>query len=57
MAGFFDEGGDGGVARGGIAAGTIVTTGSWMGIRWVDTPADVAGIFDGVGEIKAGLTA
>lgn len=41
--------------RGGIAAGTIVTTGSWMGIRWVDTPAEVAGIFDGVGEAKAGL--
>lgn len=42
--------------RGGIAAGTIVTTGSWMGIRWVDTPVDVAGVFDGLGEVKAGLT-
>lgn len=41
--------------RGGIAAGTIVTTGSWMGIRWVDTPANVAGTFEGVGEVKAGL--
>lgn len=42
--------------RGGIAAGTIVTTGSWMGIRWVETPADVTGVFDGLGEVKAGLT-
>lgn len=42
--------------RGGLPAGTIVTTGSWMGIRWVDTPADVTGIFDGLGEVKAGLT-
>lgn len=41
--------------RGGIPAGTIVTTGSWMGIRWVDTPANVTGIFEGVGEIKAGI--
>lgn len=41
--------------RGGIAAGTVVTTGSWMGIRWVDIPAEVTGIFDGIGEINAGL--
>lgn len=41
--------------RGGIAAGAIVTTGSWMGIRWVDTPAEVTGVFDGLGEVKAGL--
>ncbi len=43
--------------RGGIEAGTIVTTGSWMGIRWVETPADVTGIFEGLGEVTAGLTA
>ena len=42
-------------SRGGIASGTIVTTGSWMGIRWVDMPADVTGVFAGIGEIRARL--
>jgi 2-keto-4-pentenoate hydratase len=41
--------------RGGITAGSIITTGSWMGIRWVDTPADLKGVFEGVGEIRAQL--
>lgn len=43
--------------RGGIAAGSVVTTGSWMGIRWVDTPADVRAVFDGIGELVARLEA
>jgi 2-keto-4-pentenoate hydratase len=42
--------------RGGMDAGTIVTTGSWMGIRWVDTPAKIVGTFDGLGEISVQLT-
>ena len=37
--------------RGGIAAGTIVTTGSWMGIRFTDTPAAIRGDFPGLGQI------
>jgi 2-keto-4-pentenoate hydratase len=41
--------------RGGLAAGTIVTCGSWMGIRWVAPPATVKGVFDGVGELEARL--
>jgi 2-keto-4-pentenoate hydratase len=38
--------------RGGIAAGTVVTTGSWMGIRFVDTPATLRGTFPGLGHIE-----
>jgi 2-keto-4-pentenoate hydratase len=41
--------------RGGIPAGSVITTGSWMGIRWVPTPADVKGVFEGLGEISARL--
>lgn len=37
--------------RGGIPAGTIVTTGSWMGIRFVTTPAQIRGAFPGLGKI------
>jgi 2-keto-4-pentenoate hydratase len=42
--------------RGGMEAGTVVTTGSWMGIRWVDTPAKIVGTFDGLGQIEVQLT-
>jgi 2-keto-4-pentenoate hydratase len=38
--------------RGGIPAGTIVTTGSWMGIRFVDTPVEVRGDFPGLGHMS-----
>lgn len=41
--------------RGGMEAGTIVTTGSFMGIRWVETPARIVGTFDGVGSISVDL--
>lgn len=37
--------------RGGIPAGTVVTTGSWMGIRFVDTPTQMLGEFPGFGKI------
>jgi 2-keto-4-pentenoate hydratase len=41
--------------RGGMAAGTIVTTGSWSGIRWVTPPAAVVGTFKGVGTIEVAI--
>lgn len=41
--------------RGGMEAGTIVTTGSWMGIKWVDAPCRIVGTFDGLGSIEADL--
>jgi 2-keto-4-pentenoate hydratase len=43
--------------RGGTAAGCVITTGSWMGIRWVPTPATVTGEFVGLGAIEARITA
>jgi 2-keto-4-pentenoate hydratase len=42
-------------SRGGIAEGTWITTGSWSSIRFVDTPADITGTFDGVGSIEVRL--
>jgi 2-keto-4-pentenoate hydratase len=42
--------------RGGMDAGTVVTTGSWMGIRWVDGPAKIVGTLDGLGKIEVQLT-
>lgn len=41
--------------RGGMPAGTVITTGSWTGIHWLDAPARVTGHFDGLGEISADL--
>lgn len=41
--------------RGGIPAGTVITTGSWTGIHWLDAPARVTGRFDGLGEISVDL--
>jgi 2-keto-4-pentenoate hydratase len=41
--------------RGGLAAGSLVTTGSWMGIRWVKPPVRVAGRFAGIGTVEAEL--
>lgn len=43
--------------RGGMAASTWVTTGSWMGIKWVKPPAAVVGTFDGLGSIELKLAA
>ncbi len=43
--------------RGGMDADTIVTTGSWMGIKWVDTPARIIGTLHGLGSIDVQLTA
>jgi 2-keto-4-pentenoate hydratase len=42
--------------RGGIEAGTIVTTGSWMGIRFVEGPAQIRGTFPGLGQIDTRLS-
>lgn len=41
--------------RGGLSAGTVITTGSWMGIVWTVTPAHVRGTFDGLGSIALDL--
>jgi 2-keto-4-pentenoate hydratase len=38
--------------RGGIPAGTIVTTGSWTSIRFVDTPAKIRATFSGLGVLE-----
>lgn len=39
------------VARHGeLAAGSVVTTGSWCGMVWLDGPAHVVARFDGIGE-------
>ncbi len=43
--------------RGGMEAGTIVTTGSWTGIQWVDGPATIVGTFDGLGSVEVQLVA
>ena len=44
-------------SRGGMPAGTWVTTGSWMGIQWVTPPSAIVGTFDGLGSIEVKLTA
>lgn len=41
--------------RGGMPAGTVITTGSWTGIHWLDAPTRVTGRFDGLGEISVDL--
>jgi 2-keto-4-pentenoate hydratase len=38
--------------RGGLRAGQIVTTGSWVGLRFVDPGAEVAARFAGLGETR-----
>lgn len=35
---------------GGVPAGTVVTTGTWCGIVWVQEAAEVHVVFDGIGE-------
>jgi 2-keto-4-pentenoate hydratase len=42
--------------RGGIAAGSVVTTGSWMGIRWVETPVTIVGSLGGLGRIETRIS-
>ncbi len=42
--------------RGGLAAGSVVATGSWTGLHWVDAAANVAADFPGVGRLEARLT-
>jgi 2-keto-4-pentenoate hydratase len=44
------------IARGGLSAGTVITTGSWMGLVWAETPARVVGTFPGVGAMTIELT-
>lgn len=41
--------------RGGMPAGTVITTGSWTGIHWLDAPAKVRGDFPGIGSIEIDL--
>ena len=41
--------------RGGLAAGSIVATGSWTGVHWVDHAANVAAEFPGLGRLEARL--
>lgn len=33
-----------------LAAGSVLTTGSWCGMVWLDGPATVRAVFDGIGE-------
>jgi 2-keto-4-pentenoate hydratase len=33
-----------------LAAGSVLTTGSWCGMVWLDGPASVRAVFDGIGE-------
>ena len=45
------------VARHGeLAAGSVVTTGSWCGMVWQDGPAQVVASFEGIGEAALRLT-
>jgi 2-keto-4-pentenoate hydratase len=41
--------------RGGLNAGSVVATGSWTGVHWVDHAANVAAEFPGVGRLEARL--
>jgi 2-keto-4-pentenoate hydratase len=41
--------------RGGLNAGSVVATGSWTGLHWVDHAANVAAEFPGVGRLEARL--
>jgi 2-keto-4-pentenoate hydratase len=41
--------------RGGLPAGSVVATGSWTGVYWVDHAANVAAEFPGVGRLEARL--
>ena len=41
--------------RGGLPAGSVVATGSWTGMHWVDHAANVAAEFPGVGRLEARL--
>jgi 2-keto-4-pentenoate hydratase len=43
--------------RGGLTAGSVVTTGSWTGLRWIKPPAVIEGEFAGKGRITLELSA
>lgn len=43
--------------RGGLAAGSVVTTGSWTGLTWIEPPAAVRGGFAGHGQVTLQLSA
>jgi 2-keto-4-pentenoate hydratase len=43
--------------RGGPAAGSVVTTGSWTGLRWIKPPALIEGEFVGRGRMSVELSA
>lgn len=43
--------------RGGIEAGVVITTGSWIGLPWFEAPAEVIGGFKGLGEVRLRLDA
>lgn len=38
--------------QGSLAAGSVLTTGSWCGMVWLDGPAVVEAVFDGIGEAR-----
>jgi 2-keto-4-pentenoate hydratase len=44
-------------ARGGLRAGQIVTTGSWVGLHFVEPGAEVAAQFPGLGETRVTFSA
>ncbi len=43
--------------RGGMPAGTVITTGSWTGIHWMAPPAKIAAAFPGFGAMEIALRA
>jgi 2-keto-4-pentenoate hydratase len=43
--------------RGGLAAGSVVSTGSWTGLRWIKPPAVIEGEFGGKDRITVELSA
>jgi 2-keto-4-pentenoate hydratase len=43
--------------RGGFAAGSVVSTGSWTGLRWIKPPAVIEGEFGGKDRITVELSA
>ena len=44
------------VARHGrLAEGSVLTTGSWCGLVWLDGPSDVRAVFDGIGDARLTL--
>jgi 2-keto-4-pentenoate hydratase len=43
------------VRCGRVAAGTVVTTGTWCGMVWLEGPAEVLVAFEGIGEAALAL--